>query len=117
MTLLNDLENATLTLVTAVGHPGDYDRDPTVGATKFTGSERVFWKESATRIPFGGIASDVIIERAMLVDPSIGVTWAQGDTVTVARDDEGAQTAKVKKFTTSGTEETGHVTRVIFEDG
>lgn len=117
MTLLNDLENATLTLVTGVGHPGDYDRDPTVGATKFTGEERVFWKESADRVPIGTTITDVIIARSMLVDPSVSVAWAQGDTVTVTRDGGSSQTAKVKKHTTSGTDETGRVTRVIFEDG
>lgn len=125
MTLLNGLQNATLTLVTAVGQSGDYDRDPVVGATKFSGAERVFWKESAARmalsgvsarIAIGGLATDIMVERSMLVDPSIGVTWAQGDTVTATRDGGSPETAKVQKFTTSGTEETGYVTRVIFED-
>jgi hypothetical protein len=116
MTLLNDLQNATLTLVTGVGFSGDYDRDPTPGTTKFSGEERVFWKESVARVSLEGVASDLIVDRSMLVDPSIGVTWAEGDTVTVARDGEVTQTAKVQKFTTSGTEEVGRVTRVIFED-
>lgn len=115
MSLFNGLDNATLTLVTGVGSSADYDRDPVAGPTKFSGEERVFWKEDAARVT-NGSSSDILIERSMLVNPDIAVTWAQGDTVTVSRDEEGVRSARVMKFTTSGTHETGRVTRVIFED-
>lgn len=111
------LHNATLTLVVAVGSSADYDRDPVTGSTKFSGQARVFWRESVERVAVGVAMTDVLVEQSMLVEPSIGVAWAQGDIVTVTRDGEVAQTATVKKFTTSGTDETGRITRVVFEDG
>jgi hypothetical protein len=118
MTLL-PLFNATLTSVVGVGGSPDYDRDPIPGVTKFSGSERVFWKEESLRETFGGaggVVSDIVLTRSMLVDPSVDVDWAQGDTVTTALDDGGTGVGRVRAFHTSGTDETGRVTRVVFED-
>jgi hypothetical protein len=110
------LYNATLSLVKGVGSSGDYDRDPVLGSTKFTGSERVFWSESEERVTVG-TDSDIVVRRTMLVDPELGVTWQQGDTVTIVRDGSASnETARVRRFMVSGTDETDRVARVIMED-
>jgi hypothetical protein len=115
--MILELHNANLTLVTAVGSSPDYDRDGVPGATKFTGSERVFWSEQEERIT-SAAGSDVVLRRSLLVDPELPVTWAHGDTVTVLRDGASVlQTAIVRRLMTSGTDETDRVTRLVMEDG
>lgn len=114
--MILELHNANLTLVKAVGSSPDYDRDAVAGATKFTGSERVFWSEQEERITTGG-GSDIVIRRSMLVNPALAVTWVQGDVVTVLRDGSAApETATVRRLVTSGTDETDRVTRLVMED-
>jgi len=109
------LYNATLTLVRGPGSAPDYDQPATPGTTKFSGTRRVFWDEASERVTQGA-ESNIIVRRSMFVDPDVEVSWAQGDTVTVTRDDFGVQTATVRRHDTNGSSETGYVTEVVFED-
>lgn len=111
-----DLHNANLTSVTGVGSSADYDRAAVPGSAKFTGSERVFWSEVEERVTHGA-GSDIVIRRSMLVDPNLAVAFAQGDVVVIRRDGASVnESATVRRMTTSGTDETDRVTRIVMED-
>lgn len=115
MPSLLTLFNATLSAVTTAGQLPDYDRDATAGTSKFSGSERVFLTKASERDSMAG-GSDVILHRQLLVDPEIGVVWAEGDVVTFTPDGSATETAIVRRFGTSGTIDSGTVTRLTFEE-
>lgn len=90
------LTNATLTNVASAGFRPDYDEAATVGATKWTGAQPVFWSEAIVEYTEGQrpttergrvhAMDDVFVHRYLVVDIALSVSWAIDDTVTVTSD-------------------------------
>lgn len=93
MVKLPSLTNATLTKVETAGFTSDYDQVATVGATKWSGTEEVYFSEVTDHVNAGAVwagdaveRADVVVRRSVVVDSALPVTFAIGDIVTVTRD-------------------------------
>jgi hypothetical protein len=89
------LPNATLTQVNAAGSSADYDRDPTVGALKWSGAADAVWAEQEERIA-GAAGVNLMVHRSVVVAEALGIDWADGD-VLVVTTTEGTQTGTAQR--------------------
>lgn len=117
---LPSIVNAKLTLVQSPGFTDDYDLPETVGATKWTGSEDVYYSETLDHVMRGeredrrGERDDELLRRYLVVDANLAVTFSYGDVVTIVRDGV-TQNGNVRKVTTSKAFGVG-VVRLVLED-
>lgn len=79
--------NATLTRVAGGGTSEDFDVPAGADADKWAGKMGVYVQERTERLTHDR-ASDVIVERVVVVPASLPVEFAQGDTLTLDRDGE-----------------------------
>lgn len=90
---LPSITNATLTKVETAGFTSDYNEVATIGATKWTGTEEVFWSEITEHVNTGDggrrgrdqqqRVADILVRRFLVVDAALAVTFAIGDIVSV----------------------------------
>jgi hypothetical protein len=109
------ITNATLTAVTGAGFSDDYDDAATAGASKWSGSEDVFYRTSAERIDAGG-SSDVIVGRSLVVSDALAVDFEIGDVLSWTYRDE-AQSATVRRVAPTTAPDLAGVVRLVIEDG
>lgn len=112
---LPSIRNATLTKVEPKAFTADYDRDATVGAPRWTGSEEVFWSETMEEVTTGN-QTNVIIKRSLVIDAAVVIPWSVDDVVTASRDGTTVSGVIQRIVTTKGNGLAG-VTRVVLENG
>lgn len=110
------ITNAILSRVQAAGFTDDYDQVATVGADKWTGSERIYFQQETERVPRAG-ESDVIVGRSLVVSADVPVTFQIGDVATVTPDDDAEVALTVRRVARTVAPGLAGVVRLAVEDG
>jgi hypothetical protein len=110
------ITNATLSAVAGAGFSDDYDQSATAGASKWTGSEPVYFQRETERVDAGG-RSDVIVGRSVVVSDELAVTWEIGDVLTVTPLGESVQSLKVRRVAPTRAPGLAGVVRLAVDDG
>jgi hypothetical protein len=110
------ITNATLSAVAGAGFSDDYDQSATAGASKWTGSESVYFQRQTERVDAGG-RSDVIVGRSVVVSDDLAVAWEIGDVLTVTPLGEAQQTLKVRRVAPTRAPGLAGVVRLAVDDG
>jgi hypothetical protein len=110
------ITNATLSAVAGAGFSDDYDQSATAGASKWTGSESVYFQRETERVDAGG-RSDVIVGRSVVVSDELAVTWEIGDVLTVTPLGEAQQSLKVRRVAPTRAPGLAGVVRLAVDDG